>query len=72
MFYTPKEKDKLTNRMNELEDMIWRLNSRVTRLEDSIHALLKTSINKAKAESEAPHGLKKDGTPKAKPGRKTK
>ena len=72
MFYTPKEKVRLEAKFFELQDQIFNLRNRIEILEVNNKALLKTAINKAKAESEAPWGLKNDGTPRAKPGRKAK
>ena len=64
MFYWKEDKDKITGSIYELERMISRLNDRIIRLEETNQAMLKTAVNRAKAESEAPHGLKKDGTPR--------
>ena len=75
MFYTKEHQKKF----EALEKRVQTLAELVDVHEASICALLKVSINKMKLDSgnssvtvtiHAPHGLRKDGTPKKKPGRK--
>lgn len=82
MFYTQKHKQQLIEldlRVARLKSHLERLESTVERHDTTISALLKILTNRAKLDAEkssvtvtvhAPHGLKKDGTPKKKPGPK--
>ena len=79
MFFTEKERTRITDALNYLCDEIGTLRARVEQLEITNSALLKVATNNAKLSAEqssvtvtvhAPHGLKKDGTPKKKPGPK--
>ena len=79
MFYTGTEKVRLEAKFFEIQDQIFGLRNRIEILESTNQALLKIATNKAKLDAEkssvtvtvhAPHGLKKDGTPKKKPGPK--
>ena len=77
MFFTEKERKRITDAINYLSGEIGDLRFRVEQLEITNKALLKIATNKAKLDAEqssvtvtvhAPHGLKKDGSPKKKPG----
>lgn len=79
MFYTEKKEREIREALNYLDDNIDKLKGRIETIEASISALLKIATNKAKLDAEqssvtvtvhAPHGLKKDGSPKKKPGPK--
>lgn len=79
MFYTKKQKREIENALNYFDERLETLRGRIETMEVSISALLKIATNKAKLDAEqssvtvtvhAPHGLKKDGSPKKKPGRK--
>ena len=72
MFYTGKEKVRLEAKFFELQDQIFNLRNRVELLENSNNVLLKQAVVKAKKAAVAPYGLKKDGTPRKKPGRPLK
>ena len=61
MFYTPTEKKVIIDTFDYVEDELRKLRVRVTELEAQL------ILSK-----EAPHGFRRDGTPKAKPGRKVK
>jgi NADP-dependent 3-hydroxy acid dehydrogenase YdfG len=61
MFYTSTEKKAVKDTFDYVEDELRKLRVRVTELEAQL-ILAK----------EFPHGAKKDGTPKKKPGRKAK
>ena len=77
MFISNAEKKYIYDSLVDLAHQIHFLESKIDELEISIKALLKVATNKAKLDAEqssvtvtvhAPHGLKKDGTPKKKPG----
>ena len=77
MFYTDKQKREIQTAIGYLDEKLETLRGRVETIEVSISALLKIATNKAKLDAEqssvtvtvhAPHGLKKDGSPKKKPG----
>lgn len=79
MFISKSLKQKIQFDLMYLEAEVKRLKMKVDTLEASTSALLKIATNKAKLDAEqssvtvtvhAPHGLRKDGTPKKKPGRK--
>ena len=77
MFYTEKKKREIYESLNYLDEQIEKLIVRFETMETTISALLKIATNKAKEQEssvtvtvKAPHGLRKDGTPKAKPGPK--
>ena len=81
MFYTKKQKREIENALNYFDERLETLRGRIETMEVSISALLKVATNKAKLDAEqssvtvtvnAPHGLRKNGTPKAKPGPKGK
>ena len=59
MFYTQKHKDAFKT----LGNMVGNQSNRIAYLEAKLEAFIKATY---------PYGLTKDGTPKAKPGRKTK
>lgn len=78
MFYTHTKKKEIERRLsdshNVLKEEIGILKIRVDALTKSLQTLLQkmpSSVTVTVTE-DAPHGLKKDGTPKAKPGRKAK
>ena len=79
MFISKREKEEIHHRLITLGVSIKRLSETIERNEISIRALLKIAANNAKLDAEqssvtvtvhAPHGLKKDGSPKKKPGPK--
>ena len=81
MFISKLLKQKIQFDLMDLEAEAKKLKMRVDTIEASTSALLKIATNKAKLDAEqssvtvtvnAPHGLRKDGTPKAKPGPKGK
>ena len=78
MFYTYSKKKEIEKRIADshavLKNEIGILNIRVDALTKSLHTLLQKMPNSVTVtvNEDAPHGLKKDGTPRAKPGRKAK
>jgi hypothetical protein len=76
MFISSKEKEEINHKLICLELSLRRLDELIERHEVTISALLKVATNKAKQDSSvtvtvhAPYGLRKDGTPRAKPGPK--
>lgn len=66
MFFTKEHK----LRLDALERALKRSDELLFQHDAAINALLKIQVNKVKQKTTAPHGVKKDGTPKAKPGRK--
>ena len=77
MFISNGEKIYIDDRLVYLSQQIGKLQDRVEVLESTNKALLKVATNKAKLDAEqssvtvtvhAPHGLRKDGSPKKKPG----
>lgn len=77
MFISKYEKEEINRKLIGLELSLRRLDELLERHELTINALLKVATNKAKLDAEqssvtvtvhAPNGLKKDGTPKKKPG----
>jgi hypothetical protein len=72
MFYTGKEKVRLEAKFFEMQNEIFDLRNRLELLEAFKKAYVNAQIDKARSADKAPYGLKKDGTPKKKPGRKTK
>ena len=81
MFISNAEKKYIDDRLVELMNEVFRLKNRVDTIEQTNSALLKIATNRAKLDAEqssvtvtvnAPHGLRKNGTPKAKPGPKGK
>ena len=52
------------------QNYVVNLESTVSRLEDELQSLKNKSVNQKAITVNAPWGLKKDGTPVAKPGRK--
>ena len=70
MFYTDREKSRLEDKIRRLEEFMFKLGERIDGLEAASNALLNSAIYKAKLESRAPHGMRKDGTPRIKPGPK--
>jgi len=63
MFYTTKDKQLIEAKFKDMELEVLALKRRIQWLEDMVYPQKETQLK-------APHGLKKDGTPKAKPGRK--
>ena len=61
-----EENDKETLAKTAKQNYVANLEKEVRRLEEKVQAM-----DEAKEIIAAPHGIKKDGTPKAKPGRKT-
>lgn len=81
MFISNAEKKHIEYKLTYLENWLCKLESSIDSLDATCSALLKIATNKAKLDAEqssvtvtvhAPHGLKKDGTPKTKPGPKGK
>ena len=79
MFYTKTKQREIHATIGYLDEQMEKLRGRIETMEVSVNALLKiatTYAKKAEQESSvtvtvhAPHGLRKDGTPKKKPGRK--
>ena len=77
MFISNAEKKYIDDSLVYLRNEIILLKNRADTLEQTNSALLKIATNKAKLDAEqssvtvtvhAPHGLRKDGTPKKKPG----
>ena len=76
MFYTYSKKKEIEKRIADshavLKHEIHILSIRVDSLTKSLHTLLQKMPNSVTVtvNEHAPHGFKKDGTPRAKPGRK--
>ena len=64
MLFFQDEKDKLRDTLSELQFQINRLDAKLNHKVDM--------LNKRVDSLTHPHGAKKDGTPRAKPGRKPK
>ena len=69
MFYTSTEKKAIKDAFDYVEEELNKLRNRIELLENSNNVLLKQAVVKAKKAAAAPYGLKKDGTPRKKPGR---
>jgi len=65
MFYTTKDKQSIEAKFKDMELEVSALRRRIQWLEDTVYPQKEKLIN-------APWGLRKDGTPCAKPGRKAK
>ena len=72
MFYTFTEKKEIKDMFDSVEEELNKLRNRIELLENSNDVLLKQAVVKAKKAAVAPYGLKKDGTPRKKPGRPLK
>ena len=71
MFYTEKDKKRNDERFNMLKEEIDVLALRVNALTKTISEFLaKQSSVTVTLAQDAPHGLRKDGTPRGKPGPK--
>lgn len=66
MFFWSNEKKAMNDKLKIFELEILNLKRRIQWLEDTVYP------KKEKEKPDAPYGLKKDGTPRAKPGRKSK
>lgn len=69
MFYTAFEKAKLKEQFAQLMKRVGALENELDVMSVQLNAYKKVAIQKT---AEAPYGLRRDGTARAKPGRKAK